>query len=210
MGNNLFNTKWLERLFERHFENLTGFVYNYVKDEDTVKDIVHDAFLSLWNNRNKLDESKSVKSYLFTIAQNHALNYLRHLKVECNNKESLSETLQRYAEDEFESYEKQLSRLEIKFKELPAKQREVIEKCIMEGKKYKEAAMELGISTNTVKTHITRALRSLRNELENKIVLFLFHTYKNLSLSFFRYDAASCGNLKTRIGLTKNNLQHLR
>ena len=56
-------------------------VYGYVRDEEVAKDIVHDTFLTFWNNRKRLDLSYSAKSYLFTLAQNYALNYLRHLRV---------------------------------------------------------------------------------------------------------------------------------
>ena len=73
-----FNDKYFERLFETQFERLMAFVCSYVGDEEAAKDIVQDAFLTLWNNRRKLDKSLSVKSYLFAIAQNYALNYLRH------------------------------------------------------------------------------------------------------------------------------------
>ena len=56
-----------------HYGNLVGFVYGYVRDEEVAKDIVHDTFLTFWNNRKRLDLSYSAKSYLFTLAQNYAL-----------------------------------------------------------------------------------------------------------------------------------------
>ena len=49
-----------------------GFVYGYVRDEEVAIDIVHDTFLTFWNNRKRLDLSYSAKSYLFTLAQNYA------------------------------------------------------------------------------------------------------------------------------------------
>ena len=56
-------------------------------------------------------------------------------------------------------------------------QHDVLIKCVVEGKKYKEVAEELGISLNTVKTHLARALRFLRNELEDRVIMF-FIRYK--------------------------------
>lgn len=40
----------------------------------------------------------------------------------------------------------------------------MVRAVIMENKKYKEAAEELHISVNTLKTHLTRALKQLRKE----------------------------------------------
>ena len=81
MANELLDNKTFEDLFELHFTKLMGFVFNYVRDEEVAKDIVHDAFLTLWSNRKRLNPVYPVKSYLFTLAQNCALNYLRHLRV---------------------------------------------------------------------------------------------------------------------------------
>ena len=46
-------------------------------------------------------------------------------------------------------------------------------KCVVEGKKYKEVAEELDITVNTVKTHITRALKFLRDELQEDLIMLL-------------------------------------
>ena len=67
-----------EDSFKRFFKPLCFHAMSFVKDADIAKDIVHDAFLTFWTNRKHLDLSYSAKSYLFTLAQNYALNYLRH------------------------------------------------------------------------------------------------------------------------------------
>ena len=167
-------------LFETQFERLMAFVCSYVGDEEAAKDIVQDAFLTLWNNRRKLDKSLSVKSYLFAIAQNYALNYLRHRKVVADNEEPLSHYL--LQEDEpVENREKLLAALDEKLKELPPQQRTILEKCVIQNKKYKEVADELGISVNTVKTHLARALKYLRDNLDEKKILFLYIAYSTKS-----------------------------
>lgn len=170
MMKELLDNRTFEELFELHFTKLMGFVYNYVKDEEVAKDIVHDAFLTLWTNRKRLNPVYPVKSYLFTLAQNCALNYLRHLRVVNGNERVVSELLQS-AGEELVDYERRLLRLEEKLSLLPGKQREVLVKCVVEGKKYKEVAEEMSITPNTVKTHITRALKFLRDELQEDLVL---------------------------------------
>ena len=175
-----FNDKYFEYLFETQFERLMAFVCSYVGDEEAAKDIVQDAFLTLWNNRRKLDKSLSVKSYLFAIAQNYALNYLRHRKVVADNEEPLSHYL--LQEDEpVENREKLLAALDEKLKELPPQQRTILEKCVIQNKKYKEVADELGISVNTVKTHLARALKYLRDNLDEKKMLFLYIAFSTKS-----------------------------
>ena len=154
MANELLDNKTFEDLFELHFTKLMGFVFNYVRDEEVAKDIVHDAFLTLWSNRKRLNPTYPVKSYLFTLAQNCALNYLRHLRVVTGNEQAVIELLEAANED-LNDYEKRLV------------------KCVVEGKKYKEVAEELEITVNTVKTHITRALKFLRDELQEDLIMLL-------------------------------------
>ena len=172
MANELLDNKTFEDLFELHFTKLMGFVFNYVRDEEVAKDIVHDAFLTLWSNRKRLNPVYPVKSYLFTLAQNCASNYLRHLRVVTGNEQAVTELLEA-ANEELDDYEKRLVRLEEKLAQLPEKQREVLVKCVVEGKKYKEVAEELDITVNTVKTHITRALKFLRDELQEDLIMLL-------------------------------------
>lgn len=172
----LFDSQTFEKLFSKHFSNLTGFVYNYVRDGEIAKDIVHDAFLLLWNKRKCLNPVYPVKSYLFALAQHKALNYLRHLSVVKTSEYEL-EALFDSAAGELDEYEKRLVRLEEQLCLLSEMQHDVLIKCVVEGKKYKDVAEELGISLNTVKTHLARALRFLRNELEDRVIMF-FIRYK--------------------------------
>lgn len=65
--------------------------------------------------------------------------------------------------DEEEQEERNKLLLE-KLQKLPRQELQVVRAVIMENKKYKEAAEELHISVNTLKTHLTRALRQLRKE----------------------------------------------
>ena len=172
MANELLDNKTFEDLFELHFTKLMGFVFNYVRDEEVAKDIVHDAFLTLWSNRKRLNPTYPVKSYLFTLAQNCALNYLRHLRVVTGNEQAVIELLEAANED-LNDYEKRLVRLEEKLAQLPEKQREVLVKCVVEGKKYKEVAEELDITVNTVKTQMKIAYKILREKLRPYHALLL-------------------------------------
>lgn len=170
MTKNLSENKAFEELFDLHFSNLVGFVHGYVRDEEVAKDIVHDTFLTFWNNRKRLDLSYSAKSYLFTLAQNLALNYLRHLRVVEMNEREIAELLES-ATEEIIDYEERFARVEKKLALLPEKQREVFLKCVVEEKKYQEVADELEVSINTIKKHMVRALKFLRDELQEDLVL---------------------------------------
>ena len=173
MGNIDFNDSTFEDLFKSYFQDLMRFVCSYVNDEEMAKDIVHDVFFALLRNKKRLDVSYSMKSYLFTLARNYALNYLKHLRVIAMNEREVSDLLEN-AGEELGVYEERLNRLNEKLAELPEKQREVLMKCFVEGRKYKDVADEMEISVNSLKTHISRGLKFLRNELREDVVLLMF------------------------------------
>ena len=82
-----------------------------------------------------------------------------------------------YVLDDFYDEEELLqkrSQLLAELKKLPEQEYNVLVKIVLEDKKYKEVAEELHISVNTVKTHLSRALKMLRrfNMIE---ILILFN-----------------------------------
>lgn len=86
------------------------------------------------------------------------------------NEREVVEALQD-AEEKLDDYEQRMARLNEKLDELPEKQREVLMKCFVEGQTYKDVAEGMGISVNSVKTHISRGLKFLRSELKEEIVM---------------------------------------
>lgn len=160
-----FNKRDFELLFETHFEDLMAFVYGYVRNQEIARDIVHDAFMALWKRREVLDKRLSPKAYLYKLSRNMSLNYIRHQRVILTNEQSII-TYENDIRQEMDDYDKSYELLAKYVNELPDKQREVLKMCFVEGKMYKEIAADLGISVNTVKTHLKRAIQHLRSELQ--------------------------------------------
>lgn len=160
-----------EVVFKSDYQDLTRFVYSYINDEEVAKDIVHNVFLILWRNWEKLDFSRPMRPYLLTLCRNRALDYLKHLRVVNENERGFSEYLQE--EEDTEQYSRRLELVKEKLGQLGKRQQEVLVKCFVEGKKYKEIAQELGISVNSVKTHIVRGLNRLREDVSDDMILFL-------------------------------------
>ncbi len=166
------NKDLFETLFRDNYEGLLYHSLSIVDEEDVARDIVHDSFVYLWNIKKELDLSFSLKSYLYKIVRNNSLNFLKHRKVEQKYKDYIM-NVDSETEYHIDIYRDNIERLEENLKKLSDRTREVIEKCFVEGLKYKEVADELGISVNTVKTHIKNGLKVLRSEMSEDVILFL-------------------------------------
>ncbi len=178
-----------ELLFRNEFKGLVLFALGYVKDYDTARDLVQEAFLSMWEKRDQIDLSKPVRTYLSTIVKNKSLNYLRDnrkfdarlISIEALYTDSVYDHPDKLIESELQK------RIETVIDELPEKCRQIFLLNRNEHLKYQEIADLLQISVKTVETQMSKALQSFRLKLRNYLMILLF-----LTTSFIRVDLFFC------------------
>jgi len=154
---------------------LSFFALEYVKDYDIAREIVQEAFVSLWEKRESIDTGRAPRAYLSSAVKNRCLNYLRD-----NRKfdrsllelEGLDIENEHVEQDHLVADELRLKIEEITAS-LPEKCREVFVKNRLEHKKYQEIADEMGISLKTVEAQMSKALRILRENLLEFMPLLL-------------------------------------
>ena len=151
------------------------FAQKYVKDFETSKEIVQDAFISLWEKRETIDMSRPVKSYLTMVIHNKCTNYLRdNRKFDpfILNIENLLEVPEYDGADILVEEELKL-KIDASILELPEKCREIFVLNRYENLKYQEIANKLQISVKTVETQMSKALQHMRIRLAEFISVFL-------------------------------------
>ncbi len=171
-------------IYDRHYALLCHIANGYVKDQFLAETIVGDTIFHLWEIRETLEISVSLRSYLSRAVRNRCINYLnsewerREIsfsslmpdeitddRITVSDSHPLGTLLERELEEEiYKAIDK-----------LPNECRRVFDKSRFEGKSYEEISQELGISVNTVKYHIKNALASLQTNLSKYLItLFLF------------------------------------
>ena len=172
-----------EALFRSFFPGLVLFAQKYVPDRDTAMEIVHNVFLNLWEKRESLDMSTSLKSYLFRSVHNRCLNFIRDQK-KFNRDGTLLEKLDN---DQFTDASDLLEEQELEqrifdsLRALPDRCRQIFSMNRFEGMKYAEIAAKLNISVKTVETQMSKALKILREKLIDylKILILFILTHLN-------------------------------
>jgi RNA polymerase sigma-70 factor (ECF subfamily) len=171
-------------LFRSHFSGMCFFAQKYVKDFETSKEIVQDAFINLWEKRETIDMSRSVKSYLTTVIHNKCTNYLRdNRKFDpyILNIENLLEVPEYDGADSMVENELKL-KIDLSIAELPEKCREIFVLNRYENLKYQEIADKLQISVKTVETQMSKALQHMRVRLAEYITVIMA-----LIISYFNW-----------------------
>ncbi len=161
------DVKIFKKFYNTFYPSLCLFVLEFVKVSDVSSDLAQEAFIKYWNKKCDFSTVNEVKSYLYTIAKNSSLNYLRSKKVvyefEQKNKENecfVEETIVKE-----EVYAHLHGAIEI----LPNQSKRII-KLALRGYKNQEIASELNISVNSVKTLKKGAYRNLRLSLKENVV----------------------------------------
>ncbi|MFK7808116.1 MAG: RNA polymerase sigma-70 factor [Saprospiraceae bacterium] len=175
---NILDKAAFEKLFKSHFAHLCNFAGQYVADRDAARDICQKVFILLWENREKIDTNQNVRSYLFTAVKNRCLNYIRDQKKYRSHvlDIDIQDIDQSFEEDQF-AVEDLQNKIDKALDALPEKCRQVFEMSRYEEKKYQEIADELSISKKTVEAHMSRALRSLREDLKDYLFVLLLLTF---------------------------------
>jgi RNA polymerase sigma-70 factor, ECF subfamily len=168
-------------LYRKYSKRLYKFGYSILKSQEESENLIQDVYLSLWENRDKVEKDISVKYYLFTIAHNSAISMIRKKTRESQFIEylrSLQENVEEPVNMELE-YNELTNKLDEIIKGLPDRQKEVYLLHRNEGLKYSEIAARLDISVNTIENHMSRALKTIREKLGNYslaavLLFFLF------------------------------------
>ena len=121
------------------------------------------------NNAYRQLTPEALSTYLFRSVKNACLNRIR------DQKEFAQAELLKYDAIEEEATTVSLELIEAirqAIERLPRKTRMVVMSIVVEGKKYKETAEELGVSVNTVKTLLSGGLKQLRQQFPDSLLLF--------------------------------------
>jgi RNA polymerase sigma-70 factor, ECF subfamily len=138
-----------------------------VKDFETAKEIVQDAFISLWEKRETIDASRPVKSYLTTIIHHKCHNHLRDTRKFNSDLLGIEDLLEIHIIVETDTLveEELADAIKAAIDELPEKCREIFLLNRFENLKYQEIADKLQLSQKTVEAQMSKALQHMRVRL---------------------------------------------
>lgn len=165
-----------KELLGKHQPTIYGQAVAYLKDVQKAEDVVQEVFMALWRNRVQLVGLENPEGYLMTIARNKIMDEFRK-KVPLNILDVVEEiAVSTEASASLSLERKELWELIAKaVDEMPAQRKRVFEMSKRDGLKYHEIAERLGISRETVKTHMVKALAFIRDFLwdENLLILLV-------------------------------------
>lgn len=160
----MLTTEDYNKVVKKISHRLFGYVFKLTKDEEDANDLVQDAFMKLWINREKV-EFKKAKSWLFTTAHNAFINFIK----KSNRQERIGEEVDIPVESKnrFELQEI----IDLAMKSLPELQKSIILLRDLEGYNYKEIGDMLKLNESQVKVYLFRARKKIKDQIKDLSIL---------------------------------------
>ena len=160
-----------DAVFRKYYAPLCHYAVGLTNgDPDEAEDMVQQSFVKLWEKRTSLDITWSVKSYLYKMVHNAALNKIRHQKTKNKYHQLIVQPLENAHEMPEDTLPELREKLQRALQDLPPQCRNIFELSRFEELKYREIAEQLQISIKTVETQMGKALRLMRVHLADYLV----------------------------------------
>ena len=179
--------KAFNQFFLDYRQRFIRFAYMYVHDETLAEDLVIEAIMYFWENRERLSSDTNIAAYVLTALKHKCIDHLRHQQINQATSDKISALYNWELSTRINSLEG-LEPSEIFTKEiqdivyntleaLPEQTKRIVEMSRYENKSHKEMAELLGITTKGVEFHISKATKQLRHTLKDYLpvsILFLY------------------------------------
>ena len=150
-------------LFEAYYRYLVATAYQYLQDSQLARDLAQDVFVEIWDKRQTLRVEGAPKAYLRRAVVNKCLNRLKR-----ESRMTVTDPVELPDAGNAPAAPDQLAAAELQavvdrtIAALPERCRVVFCLSRFEEKSHQEIAAALSISTKTVESQMTKALKTLR------------------------------------------------
>jgi len=169
------NAAAFAEIYKRYAKSLADFTASKLFNLEDAQDIIHDLFVKLWEDREQLNITSNLKTYLFTITRHRIIDKIRRNIT----REEYAAMLQSLVNAHQPNVEQQIAAKELQqtiensLNELSPKVKEIYQLSREENLSIPEIAEKLQLSEQTVKNQISTALSHLRKSLSGISVSIL-------------------------------------
>ncbi|OQP64069.1 hypothetical protein A3860_21925 [Niastella vici] len=152
-------------IYDLYKDRIFAFAYTLTKSKEIAEEATQEVFIKLWEKRDQIDATYPLTPYIKKITYNYIISFFRKVKLDRTLQQTLAhnmEVLRNTNEDEL--LQKELNKLyQLAIEQLPPQKRTAYTLSREQHLSYEEIALQMGISKNTVRNHMTEAIHFIRN-----------------------------------------------
>lgn len=153
-----------ETIYNKHRRRIYKLCLGYTGDRDAAQDLLQDTFIKVWENLAKFRNEAAIGTWIYRIAVNTCLSYLRSDKLK--PKDEMTDFLLETRTDEVSSKEHEIKLLYKCISKLEEQERMIIT-MVLDEAEYHEIATVFGISEGNLRVKIHRIKQRL-TEIYNR------------------------------------------
>lgn len=199
----------LGELYKAYTQRMRGVCRRYISDEQTVEDVLHDAFLIIFTSFDRLRDVRRAEPWMTAITRNVASKCKNHLEaLPTVSLEETSEAELITAEDEERDVRGMpLSEVVRLIDRLPEGYGQVFRLSVFEGLTHKEIANMLGIEPHSSSSQLARAKKMLRKMIQQYWVAGLLLLLVPVTFYLFRKGDTAVKDEKPVVAKQKDTLK---
>lgn len=162
-------------IFNRYWPKLFLHARHMLSDDDQAEDLVQEVFSWIWQHYGDFSFNQSLSAYLYGAVRNKVFDQIKHEKVKQVKLTDISDYIRagQYGLDEELNYKELVRIIDQEIELMPPKMREIFEMSRYGNLSHKMIADQLGISEQTVRKQVQRALRLLRIRLKLQLPVII-------------------------------------
>ena len=199
----------LGELYKAYAQRMRGVCRRYISDEQTVEDVLHDAFLIIFTSFDRLRDVRRAEPWMTAITRNVASKCKNHLEaLPTVSLEETSEAELITAEDEERDIRGvPLSEVVRLIDRLPEGYGQVFRLSVFEGLTHKEIANMLGIEPHSSSSQLARAKKMLRKMIQQYWVAGLLLLLVPVTYYLFRKGDTAVKDKEPVVAKQKDTLK---
>jgi RNA polymerase sigma-70 factor (family 1) len=160
--------KAFRALFASYYEQLYRYIFGFIKSKQVSEELVMDVFLKIWLGRDLIPQIEKFDAFLFRVAHNKSIDFLRSVARDPKFKDLLLENIQ-LANNVQSDSPVLMQEYETKLREavslLSPQRKKVYQLSREQDMTHDEIAAQLNLSKHTINNHIVEAQRFIRTYL---------------------------------------------
>ncbi|MCX7698616.1 MAG: RNA polymerase sigma factor [Candidatus Goldbacteria bacterium] len=148
----------IDEIYKKHSKYVYNIALGILRNKAEAEDITHDVFIKLFYSLDSFRGESDIKTYLYRMTVNKAIDFIRNNKLHNEKIETLGVKENMFFKNDLYAL---LAKLDTEHK-VPLLLAEIA------GFSYKEIAEILNINIGTVKSRINRAINKLKNKIKEE------------------------------------------
>lgn len=177
--------KAFKELFLKYYDPLYNYIFSFIKTRQISEEIVMDVFLKIWNGRDIIHQIEKFDAFLFRVAHNKSIDFLRTVARDPKFQELLWEQIQLINNGEADSF--------VLMHEYESKLREAVSLLSPQRKKVYQLSREQDMTHDQIAAHLNLSKYTVNNHIVEAQKFIRTYLSKNCDIAFLLALIPLCG-----------------